>query len=388
MPLVPSRLRRRLVDAVILSVAVLLPPTRAAAQSDVKPLDLMVGRSLPITSVGSINKVSVANPDIADVVVITPKEIVINGKTAGETDILLYGPDAPRQHLRVSVRSSSERRQIQVGVKFAEVRREALQNLGVSGLYRATNGATRAGTGVLRSDDRFQGNNLVLPSSEVRFATFLSSFNTKDLLAFIDAEEQSGNARSLAEPVIMAANRENASFLAGGELPIPLVQGAGGTAGGAFVTIVWREFGVRLNFNAEVVSDSLLKIHIRPEVSSLDFANAIVLQGFRIPALRTRKVETTVDVLAGRSLIISGLFNEERESVKTGLPLLQQIPILGALFSSQRWQRNESELLVVVSPTVMDPNRPPAGDLLRFVPDTTLPAKKAIEKRLPPGKNR
>jgi pilus assembly protein CpaC len=118
-------------------------------------------------------------------------------------------------------------------------------------------------------------------------------------------------------------------------------------------------------------------------VSSLDYGNAITLQGFRIPALRTRRVSTTVDVRRDESLIISGLFNEERERVRTGIPLLMNIPILGHLFSSTRWQRNETELIAIVTPTVFNPLSPRARDTLRVLPDTTLPAREAIEKRLP-----
>jgi len=124
---------------------------------------------------------------------------------------------------------------------------------------------------------------------------------------------------------------------------------------------------------------------VRPEVSSLDYGNAVTIQGFQIPALRTRRVESTVDVLSNRSLIISGLFNEERERVKTGLPFLVNIPILGDLLSSQRWLNAESELIVVVTPILIDPNNPRQADMLRFAPDSTLPARPAIEKRLPPA---
>ena len=193
-----------------------------------------------------------------------------------------------------------------------------------------------------------------------------------------------GDARILAQPNLMAANNEEASFLAGGELPIPVAQGS--TTGGApVVTIMWREFGIRLTFTGEIISDSLIKLKIRPEVSSLDFGNAITLEGFQIPALRTRRVESTVDVRRDQSLIISGLLDDERQKVRTGVPFLSSIPILGALFSSTRWQNNETELLVVVTPVVIDPLRPRPQDVLHFVPDTTLPAGKVLQPQLVPA---
>jgi pilus assembly protein CpaC len=202
----------------------------------------------------------------------------------------------------------------------------------------------------------------------------------------LTAEEQKGRARTLAEPNLLAANKEDATFLAGGELPIPVVQSGGGVPGGqSNVTVQYKEFGVRLKFNAEIVSDSLIKLYVQPEVSSLDFGNSILISGFRIPALRTRRVETTLDVMRDQSMIISGLFNNEQERVRTGIPYLQDIPILGSLFSSTRWQTNETELVIVVTPVLVDPRDPRPQDILRLMPDTALPARDAIQKRLQPA---
>jgi pilus assembly protein CpaC len=213
------------------------------------------------------------------------------------------------------------------------------------------------------------------------FGTVLTDFGSDKLLGFLDAQELRGTARTLAEPHVIAANKEDASFLAGGELPIPVAQTS--ATGVPVVTIIWREFGIRLNFNAEVVSDSLLKLKIRPEVSSLDFANAITIEGFRIPALRTRRMESTVDLRRDRSLILSGLFDDERQRIRTGVPLLMSIPILGQLFSSTSWERHETELVVIVTPEVVSALNPRPQDQIRLAPDTTLPAREVIKKRLP-----
>jgi pilus assembly protein CpaC len=360
--------------------------TRAAAQAgaqetSVTPLQLTIGRSFPITTPSALTHVSVANPEVADLVVISEREVVINAKTAGETDAIVWQSNGSRQQYRVQVRSSAERKQIIVSIKFAEVRRDLLREIGFSGLYRDNH--VRIGTGVLENDNGVSGNTLTIPESG-QFLSVLTNFGTDKLLGFLQLQETKGRSRTLAEPTLMASNREEANFLAGGELPIPIAQGGGtGDASGARITIQYKEFGVRLRFLGEIIADSLLKLSLRPEVSSLDFSNAITLSGFRIPAFRTRRIETTVDVRPNESLIISGLFNDERERVKTGIPLLQDIPILGNLFSSQRWQRNETELLIVVTPVVVDPQHPRAQDLLPLVPDTTLPARESIEKRLP-----
>jgi pilus assembly protein CpaC len=381
--------RLALVAVAAAGLSFVLPVTPAAAQQSVPApavtrVDLPVGRSYPIETTVPITRVSVANPDVADVVVVDERNVVVNGKAAGETDVILWGLNAPRRHYRVQVHSPSDRQQILISVKFAEVRREALTNLGVSSLYRDQH--TRIGSQVFATDrpiDPVTGA-ITLPSA-APFTTVLTDFGTDRFLALLQAEETKGNARILAEPNIMAANKEDASFLAGGELPIPVVQGGAGGGTNAAVSILYREFGIRLTFNGEIVSDDLIKLKIRPEVSSLDYTNAVLLQGFRIPALRTRRVESTIDVRRDQSLVISGLFDDEREKVRTGFPLLMNIPIIGSLFSSTRWQHNETELVVVVTPIMVDPMRVPAQRVLPLVPDTTLPAKEAIQPRLPGG---
>ncbi len=346
-------------------------------------VQLGTGRSMALGDSSVITQVSVADPTVADVIVISDREVVLSGRKAGETDVILWGATTPRRHYRVTVRSSSERRQVLLGVKFAEVRRDALRAIGTSLRARNADGSTRAGTGNFRTDDPIGADGSVAIEG-ARYLTMLSTFGSRDLLGLLDAEERRGNARFLAEPNLMAANLEEASFLAGGEVPIPIVQG-GATGQPAFVTIQFREFGVRLTFKGEVLSDSLLKLTVKPEVSSLDYSNAVTIAGFQVPALRTRRVESTVDVLTDRSLIISGLFSEERERVKTGLPFISNIPILGDLFSSQRWLRNESELIVVVTPIVIDPNNPRAADLLPLVPRDSTPAREALAPLLPPA---
>jgi pilus assembly protein CpaC len=374
-----------LAHAVLLVTAIAIGPLRAqpATTAVTTPLELGAGRSVVIGDSTRIAQVTVADPAIADVIVISEREVVVNGKEPGETDVILWGIDTPRRHFRVTVRSSAARRQVLLGVKFAEVRKDALRAIGTSLRARDADGRVRAGTGAFRTDDANTADG-GLDLEGARYLTVLSTFGSRELLGLLDAEERRGNARFLAEPNLMAANREEASFLAGGEVPIPIVQG--GAAGQpAFVTVQFREFGVRLSFRGEVLSDSLLKLTVKPEVSSLDYSNAVTIAGFQVPALRSRRVESTVDVLTDRSLIISGLFAEERERVKTGIPFLSSVPILGELLSSQRWLRNESELIVVVTPIVIDPNNPRAADLLQLTTPAQVPAREALDGRLVPA---
>jgi pilus assembly protein CpaC len=366
------------------ALTLLVPRVNAAQETQVTRIGLPVGRSYPFRSEDPIQRVSIVNDAVAEVVVISERELVVNGRSSGETDIILWLASGRRLHWRIQVVTAPDRAQVSLAVKVAEVRRDALRELGVSGLYR-DNKDVRVGTGLFRSDVVFDEatGDITLPPA-TRFMTILSDFGADDFLAFLEAEEQRGNARLLAEPNLLVANRDSASFLAGGELPIPVVQSGGGQAGSSNVTIQYREFGVRLYFTPEILSDSLIKLRVTPEVSSLDFANAVLLQGFRIPALRTRRISSNVDVRRNESLVISGMISSEQERVTTGVPFLKDIPILGLLFSSTRWQRNETELIVIVTPTIVDPMRPRAQDQIRLRPDTARPARDAIAPRVRP----
>jgi Flp pilus assembly secretin CpaC len=369
---------RRLSLLTGIAIATALPATVSAQSGPIVRLDLPVGRSYPLTTPVGITKVSIANPDVADVVVVGTRELVINSKQNGETDAIFWLSNGTRLHYRILVHAPSDRSQVALYIKIAEVRKDFSRQYGLSGLYRRR--GTRVGTGTFNSDNVFDNSgNITLPS-DAGFLTVLTDFGTRNLLALIDLQESEGRAKTLAEPNLLAGNRDTATFLAGGELPIPVVQP--GEAGTTRVTIQYKEFGVRLRFVAEILSDSLIKLNVMPEVSSLDFVNGIELSGFRVPAFRTRRVQTTVDVRRDQSMIISGLFNNESERVKTGLPIIKDLPIIGDLFSSSTWRNNESELLVIVTPVIVDPLDPRPQDVLKLLPDTALPARDAIKKRL------
>ena len=378
---------RRVALCVALLTTWLLGGTRRLdAQADpITPVGLSVGRSYPVTTASPILRVSVANPEIADVVLVADRELVINAKTRGETDAIVWTQSGTRQHYRIVVHTTGDQMQVVLYMRFAEVRREFLQQLGLSVKYQDKN--TRVGTGTLVNDnalvtDAGTGAQKLALSGTGNFLTVLSNLGTDKLLALLEAEEQRGTARTLAEPNVMAGNREWGTFHAGGELPIPIAQNLGTGGGSPAITIMWRSFGVQMRFMGEIVADSLIRLTDTLEVSDLDYSNAITLSGFRVPALRTRRVESTLDVRRNQSLIISGLFNSSDSHVKTGIPYLKDIPILGALFSSQNFQRSESELIVVVTPVVVDPMHARAVDLAT-PPDTTLPRANAVLVRPP-----
>ena len=374
---VPGSLIRTLLVGVALMVS---NAATARAQEDViTPLDMSVGRSMPITMGAPITKVSVANPDIADVVVISTVEMVINARAPGETDAIIWQEGGTRKHYRLVVKSTGEHKQIVVAIKFAEVDRNVLRTISSSAQYEDANNLV--GTNSFSSG---ASNPITIPSGE--FISVLTNFNTQKLLGLLQAQETKGKAHMLAEPTVMAGNKQEAIFLAGGEVPIPVVQ-TGGTAAtsSAPVTIAYKEYGVKLKFIGEILSDTLIQLALTPEVSALDYTNAITISGFKVPALTSRRVQSTVDVRRGESLILSGMFDDVWNRSKTGIPLLMNIPILGELFSSTQWQHNETELLIVVTPIVIDPLSPRPQDVLRLMPDTALPAREAMKHTLAPS---
>ena len=380
----PALLSRWLCAAGLVSALAVPGMAQSPPDSTIR-LYLSVGRVHTIRSPIAISNISIANPEIADAVVVSERDGVINAKAIGTTDIVIWTSDGAQLHYRVNVRSAADRQMVLLSVRLAEVRRDVLREIGLSGLYRDKDGKVRIGWGRLRSDETLDETTgkVVIPT-DTRFLTILSNLGTKEFLGLLEAEEKLGNARLLAEPNLLTADGDSATFLAGGEIPIPVAQQ--GVGGQAYVTIQYREFGVRLKFAPEIVADSLVRLWVRPEVSSLDYANAVTIAGFSIPALRTRRIESSVDVRNDQSLIISGLFNEEREQVRTGIPVLMNIPLLGALFSSTRWQANESELLVVVTPMLVDPAAVDASLQLPLLKDARVPASEALQKRLPPKK--
>jgi pilus assembly protein CpaC len=172
-----------------------------------------------------------------------------------------------------------------------------------------------------------------------------------DFEAIIRVLKSKGEFRSLAEPNLLALPGEEASFLAGGEFPYPVIQS--GQSSGA-VTIVFKEFGIRLKFTPEVTEAGNIRLHVAPEVSSLDFANGLNFQGYTIPSLLTRRAETEVELRDGQYLAIAGLLDNNWTKNESKIPLLGDIPILGAFFRSSEAQQSRTELLVLVSPRLID----------------------------------
>jgi pilus assembly protein CpaC len=243
--------------------------------------------------------------------------------------------------------------QVMLKVKIAEVSRSLTRNIGVNITSRDQSGGdTGAIIGRGRNIGSFNstgGFNFVTPDGLSSLGLRLSNVLGLDVAGMLDANENSGLVTTLAEPTLTALSGETASFLAGGEFPIPTAQGINGTS------VEFKEYGVSLAFTPVVLEGGRISMRVRPEVSEISSAGAVKLNGFEVPALTTRRAETTVELGSGQSFMIGGLLSNNRNNTVEKTPFLGNLPILGALFRSQGFRRNETELVIVVTPYLVKP---------------------------------
>jgi pilus assembly protein CpaC len=252
--------------------------------------------------------------------------------------------------------------QVMLKVRIAEVNRTLLKSMGVNLLSRDTTGGFQFGIG--RGNPGTFGSPATGTTAGTPNTFNISGTGTTlgafghllglDLLGTLDIAANDGLATMLAEPNLTALSGETASFLAGGEFPIPISQGNNA------VTIEYKQYGVALAFTPIVLSDGRISMRVRPEVSQLDSANGVSLNGYVVPALTTRRAETTVELGSGQSFMIAGLLQNSGNNTVDKTPVLGDLPVLGALFRSTKFQRQETELVVIVTPYLV---RPVSGQL-------------------------
>jgi len=259
--------------------------------------------------------------------------------------------------------------QVQLQVRVAEVSRQALRTLGINAFYLgedafigSTIGSESGGAinpisigvpaGTLaRPNPPFQFTQAVNVSSSV---TLFAGFPNQDFQIFLQALAENQYLRLLAEPTLTALSGEDASFLAGGEFPIPVVQ-SGAVGGSTAISIEYKEFGVRLGFRPTVLGDGTIRLYVAPEVSALSDVGAVVIQGFRVPALVTRRAETTLELKSGQTFGMAGLINRTSTARNSRVPGLGDLPVIGALFRSVRYEQGETELVVMVTASLVEP---------------------------------
>lgn len=389
----------------------------AAIDGAALQLDLMVGRSAVIRTDRPIARVALSTPEIADALVTSSRELLVHGKAPGSISLLVWSDNGriatyevsvrrdlspleaqvrsqfPNEHIEVTgngkdvvlsgivstkyvidraaalavgyvdkkesvvnllrQQESLATNQVMLKVRFAEVSRSAMQELGASyftGPMGKGDWIARGTTQQYPAPD-FEDGRLV-------FSDFLNlfAFNTEEQLgSAIKALKGKGLFESLAEPNLITQDGVEASFLAGGEYPYPISQAS---AGGTAITIVFKEFGVRLKFTPTITSDDHVQLKVMPEVSTLDFSNAVILEGFRIPALTTRRTETQVELRDGQTFAIAGLLDRTLNETLRRVPGIGDIPILGYLFRSQAYQKNNTELVVMITPYILRRDSP------------------------------
>jgi pilus assembly protein CpaC len=255
--------------------------------------------------------------------------------------------------------------QVMLEVRFAEVNRTIGEELGVSGFGFSDDGdfggAIGRGASAVPGPDG--GTLLRLDQIIGKFGVFSGLFEIGDVSieAFLDVLENKGLARTLAEPTLVALSGERASFLAGGEFPIPVAQGGGaggGTGGATAITVEFKPFGVGLSFTPTVLGGGVINLVVEHEVSSIDPSASVTVNSLTVPGLQTRRASTVLEMRDGESFAIAGLLRDETTTSIQQLPLLGSLPIIGSLFRSTEYQKGQTELLIVVTPRLVRPIRP------------------------------
>lgn len=415
-------------------------------------LTLTAGRGELLQFTADVKQVAAAEPKIADVVVISPREVMVNAKEAGKTTVVIWQAgealrydvdvvadttdfDRFRRSLTSQLEGSNievtgqgetivltgtakdsaqvkrasaiaetrakkvinmvtappdaEPRQIVLQVKFASIDRTALKELGFNLFSRDPKAIGELTTGQFQSP-RFSQ---LQPTGtqSVNFADLLNLFIYRPDLnigATIQALQERNVLQILAEPNLTTVEGKTASFLAGGSFPFPVLTttSTGGSVS-PVITVQFKPFGVKLDFTPTITANGSIDLQVSPEVSSLDFSNAVTLQGFLIPALSQRRAETEVVLKDGESFVIAGLIDNRVVEEVSKFPGLGNIPILGQLFSSRSSKKTNTELLVLITPHFVKPLTPDQKAKLPDYPIAFLPSTAEVQAKKDVRKN-
>lgn len=416
------------------------PPADAPRQDSTRDLSIAVGKTALIDFTSPVTRAAIGLGDVAEVNAVSPTEILVNGKAPGTTSLIVWEEGGGRRffnvivhpsrfatddsmsglrrelslelpgqeisattdngvvYLRGTVRdiNSSDRAvqiastagkvvnllyvdvpqappQILLKVRFCSVDRNVENQLGLNVFSSgATNTLGAVSTGQF-SPTTVSPSGGINSGGSLNISVFRPDLN---FCATLEALETKGLVERLAEPNLLAENGKEAGFLAGGQFPYPVVQGGVGGQVGA-VTIEFKEFGIRLGFIPTITPRGTIRLQLAPEVSSLDFSNAIEVSGFNVPAIDVRRVKTEVELANNQSFIIGGLLDNQENQTFEKIPFIGDIPILGKLFQTMQRTKNNTELIVIVTPVIVPPI--PAGQ--------PLPALNYPVKFMPPNSN-
>jgi pilus assembly protein CpaC len=375
-------------------------------------INVLVGQSRVINFDKPIGRFSVSNPEIAEAVLVAPDQVLVNGKAFGQVNFIAWEQkggrflvfdvfvrtnlsliDAqiralfPSDDIRLSQANGSvvisgkvsdtkkgeqveqvvqaagfktvnmlqspvrDTTQVQLQVRVAEVSRSRMRDLGTSYAYESkpgVGGFIGSGGGPF-TVDKVSGGDLFGSVAGSALNVFVMGGNTFN---FLRALQTQGAIRELAEPNLIAMDGQQASFLAGGEYPVPVVQGGNG---GNTVSIIFKEYGVRLNFKPTIIDEDHIRLELEPEVSTIDFANGVKFDGFLIPALKTRRAKTGVELRDGQSFALAGLLDNSETKSLSRVPFISDVPLLGNLFKSKSFQTQETELMFIITAQLVKP---------------------------------
>jgi pilus assembly protein CpaC len=399
-----------------------------------EPVMIVQGQSQIIKAPWPTGRVAVTDPAIANVQILTPDQILLQGLKVGSTDLILWSKDETKilqmsvrvtldaQKIRslfpgstldvdqsgdvvvikgllrsaaqasqlkeylekaqvkyVDMTSLAGIQQVKLQVRVAEVSKTALRTLGINWTYidshffAVSMPTSDGGTPLLTNTKIFPDSGTITTdfSSSV---TFLTGVKSANINAFLQALAENQYLRILANPTLIALSGEEASFLAGGEFPIPVVQSSTNTgATGTAITIDYKEFGVRLNFRPTVLGDGTIRLYTSPEVSELTTVGSVNIQGFEIPALTTRRASTTIELKSGQTFAMAGLMRSKINAITSRLPGLGDLPVLGTLFRSIRYATDETEMVVLVTADLVEPmsvaQAPPVPGFMYKIPN-------------------
>lgn len=358
---------RHLIFAATLILTMVVP---AIAQES-RPLTIQQKRTLNFPR--PIGRIEVDRDNVVAVAAPTPRSLRVTGIGAGEATVSVFGRDGnlmaeslltvsgtanlPDVRTIVGPRVIAGEQVVAVDVQFAAVSASTLKALGFnfSKLSGDIQGAV-VSPNSLNSASFGSGGSSVDASVPIQnaFNLFLSAPN-RGINAVLSALSSNGLSELLAQPTLLVRSGEQASFLAGGEIPVPVPQASG--AGNA-ISIQYKEFGVRLSVTPFVLSPDQIVLKIAPEVSELDYGSGVQLQGYVVPGLRRRSAETTVELGSGQSFVIAGLSYSSQSTTRDKTPLLGDIPVIGAFFRRQQVQKERQELVIVATPRLVGPMQP------------------------------
>ena len=374
-------------------------------------VNVLVGQSRVINFDRPVGRFSVSNPEIAEAVLVTPDQVIVNGKAFGQVNFIAWEQTGgqylvfdvfvranlslidsqiralfPKEDIRLSQANGSvvlsgsvatstisaqaqsvveaagfktvnmletpvkNASQVQLQVRVAEVSRSRLKDFSFTPAYQGNPGVggyVNSGGGPYTLS-KVDGGTI--------FGSVASTLNLfvmgGNMFTFLHALKTQGALRELAEPNLIAMDGQQASFLAGGEFPVPIVQGSGDRS---TVSIIFKEYGVRLNFKPTIIDEDHIRLELEPEVSTIDFANGVKFDGFLIPALKTRRAKTGIELRDGQSFALAGLLDNNETRSLSRIPVLADIPVLGQLFRSTSFQKNETELMFLVTAQMVKP---------------------------------